>query len=164
MASVVIADNASGSPQTVSLSGAAVGTLGVSLSATSLNFGEAALGSSSVTQTLTLTNTGSLSLTLGQVGATAGNYLDFSETRDNCFNATLAPGSSCGVTLAFLPQAVGVRTATYFFNDSAPSSPQAVSLSGTGVQPTTPTGTYSVGVLTTSGGIAHQIALPLTVQ
>jgi hypothetical protein len=44
----------------------------------------------------------------------------------------LAPGSSCAVGVKFTPHSTGTQTDTLRFVDSAPNSPQNVSLSGTG--------------------------------
>jgi hypothetical protein len=51
--------------------------------------------------------------------------------RDNC-TSSLASGSSCSVSIEFKPSATGVRTVTLNVNNSAKTSPQSVSLSGTG--------------------------------
>ena len=56
------------------------------------------------------------------------------------FNPTLpvrwavavAGEGSCTINLAFKPSAAGARSATLVISDSDPSSPQTVSLSGTG--------------------------------
>jgi hypothetical protein len=165
-ASIAVADNATGSPQTVVVGG--IGFVGpiVSLSATSLNFARTQLGSASAAQTVTLTNTGYSALDLSQVGPGTGDYIDFEDTFDNCFNAVVPPGGTCGVTLAFAPETAGQRTATWAFYDNALNSPQSLSLSGTGAQPPTPPGTYSVGVMGMGGAttLIHQVTITVTVQ
>jgi len=139
----------------------------VSLSATSLNFGTFALGSSSPFQTVTLTNSGTATLNLQTVGVGGADYVDFSpNSQDTCFNAAVAPAGTCVYTVAFAPQAPGPRSAVLTFNDNAANNPQTVTLSGTGVQPPTPAGSYSIQVIAIGGAdvLAHQATLPLTVQ
>jgi archaellum component FlaF (FlaF/FlaG flagellin family) len=163
-ASLVITDNASDSPQSIMLTGIGIAAPIASLSTTSLSFPAVSLGSASATQNVTLTNTGTATLNLGQVGATAGDYVDFNNIRDNCFNAVLAPGASCAVSIEFVPEATGLRTATYLFNDNAYNNPQTVALSGTGIQPATPPATYSTTVLAQTASTVHQIQVSVTVQ
>jgi hypothetical protein len=57
-----------------------------------------------------------------------------------------------------------LRTATISFNDNASGSPQVITLSGTGVQPPTPAGTYYIGVIGTGSNLGHLATLTLTVQ
>ena len=138
----------------------------ISLSASSLTFGTVALGSSSPPQTITLTNSGNATLSLGPDSIT-GDNVDFGIARDTCFNATVAPAANCVVTLGFGPQATGLRQASLDFTGNPVGA--FVTLSGTGVQPPTPPGNYSVDViavttLTPNNQIVHQVSLQLTVQ
>ncbi len=131
-ASISIADNATGSPQTVSLSGtgAIPPTAVVSLSPASLSFPSTTVGTSSAGLTVTLTNTGNASLSITS-STLAGSYPgDFSKTT-TC-GATLAAGANCAFSVTFKPTAKGSRSATLSIADSATGSPQSVSLSGTG--------------------------------
>jgi hypothetical protein len=120
-----VTDNASGSPQTVSLSGTGLAPI-VSLSPTSVSFGNQAVGTTSAAQPVTLTNTGSSSLSIS--GLTASG--DFAQT-NNCTSA-LAVNASCTINVSFTPAASGTRTGTLSVTDNASSSPQAVSLIGAG--------------------------------
>src|SRR5207302_984554 len=75
-----VTDNASGSPQTVGLTGTgAAPTTTASLSPASLTFASQTVGTTSAAQTVTLTNTGSAALAITTI-STSG---DFAET-DNC--------------------------------------------------------------------------------
>src|SRR5208282_5614283 len=67
IADVNIADGASGSPQTVALTGTAAGPI-ASFSATSLSFTSTAVGVDSAKKSLTLTNTGN-----GKLGRSGGD-------------------------------------------------------------------------------------------
>ena len=64
LGSILLIDNAPGSPQTLGLSGTGVGGPQVSLSTSSINFGQVALGSASAAQTVTVTNSGNAVLIL----------------------------------------------------------------------------------------------------
>ena len=125
-----ITDNASGSPQKVSLTGTGAAALAVKLSASTLTFAATAAGSVSTSQTVTVTNTGTAQLTLSAIAIGGTNPADF-EMLKNC-GATLAPSASCSVYVAFKPAAAAAYTATLSISDNGASSPQKVTLSGTG--------------------------------
>ncbi len=131
-ASISIADNATGSPQTVSLSGtgAAVPAPIVSFSPTSLTFASTTVGTSATAQTVTLTNTGNASLTITSITLGGTNPGDFSQT--NTCGTSVAAAAKCTVTVTFKPTAKLARSATLSVADSAAGSPQSVALSGTG--------------------------------
>ena len=78
-ASVTLADNATGSPQSVSLTGT-----GAAPAATSfhpgLTFASQAVGSTSSAQTITLSNTGNAALTHTSIALTGTNPGDFAQT------------------------------------------------------------------------------------
>ncbi|HEV2380406.1 MAG TPA: FG-GAP-like repeat-containing protein [Terriglobia bacterium] len=126
-ASLSIVDNAPGSPQTVSLTGA--GTE-VKLSPASLNFGSVQVGHRSAAKTVTLTNTGTVLLSITNIGITGTNGGDFAET--NTCGVTLGAGSSCSISVMFTPRAKGNRTGSLSISDNGGGSPQTVSVSGTG--------------------------------
>jgi hypothetical protein len=148
MAALSVADNASGSPQTVSVSGTgtspavATGTPpavgagaapAVSLSAANLSFASQSVGSTSAAQTITLVNSGNTTLTIASLAITGTNANDFAQT-NNCSNG-VAAGTNCSIAVVFTPSATGARMATLIITDNATSSPQSVSLSGTATAP-----------------------------
>ncbi|HXJ96314.1 MAG TPA: choice-of-anchor D domain-containing protein [Terriglobia bacterium] len=133
-ASVSIADNATGSPQTVALTGTTGPVLSLSPS-TGLTFPQTNVGSTSSAQTVTLTNTGNSTLTLTSIALTGANNADFSYT-STCGSGSLQPTGSCSLMVTFKPTTTGIRSASITITDNAPGSPQTVSLSGTGT--TTP--------------------------
>jgi hypothetical protein len=108
----------------------------VSLSPASLTFGAQDIGTRSAPQLITVTDTGTGSLFINS--AAVPGTLDFTVVGDGCSGLTLAPGTSCSMSIAFNPQNVGTRTASFVLTDNAPNSPQSVPLTGTG---TTPPGT-----------------------
>jgi hypothetical protein len=130
-ASVSITDNASGNPQTVSLSGTGTGTATlVSLSPTSLAFGNQSLGTTSAAQALTLSNTGNAALSITSLALTGSNASDFAQT--NTCGSSVAAGANCTIAVMFTPSVTGTEAASLSISDNATASPQTVSLSGTG--------------------------------
>jgi hypothetical protein len=129
MATLIIMDNATSTPQTVSLSGTATAPA-VSLSPTSLAFASQPVGTNSTVQTITVTNTGNAPLSITGLAVTGTNANDFTET-DTC-GSSVPTGAQCTIAMIFTPSASGPRTATLRITDNANSIPQTVSLSGTG--------------------------------
>ena len=123
--SVSVTDNATGSPQSVSLTGTGLAAL-VSLSPTNLTFSSQTVGTTSSPQSVTLTNTGNESLSVTSIGASG----DYAQT--NTCGTSLGAGANCTVSVTFTPTTTGTRTGTVTITDSASDSPQTVSLSGTG--------------------------------
>src|SRR5262249_30869585 len=74
---VTITDDAANSPQTIALTG--IGTV-VHLSPMNVNFSNQRVGTTSRPHTVTLTNTGSTSLSLQAIGIAGTNFGDFAET------------------------------------------------------------------------------------
>jgi hypothetical protein len=114
--------NAQGSPHQVTLSGVGTTPPARTLNPTSLAFGNQPVGSRSATKTITLTNNGSAPLTVGEVRVIGPNAGDLGITAETCRGASIAPGATCSVSIAFSPTAVGRRTASLEFNDNAPGS------------------------------------------
>ncbi len=132
-----VIDNATGSPQTVTLSGTGVATApSVTLSSTSLTFASANVGTASAAQMVTFTNAGTAALTVSSIAASG----DFAQTH-TC-GTSVAVGGSCTISVTFTPSAAGKRTGTLTVTDNAAGSPQTVALSGTGVA-TAPAATLS---------------------
>jgi hypothetical protein len=135
-AALRIADNATSSPQTVSLTGTgsaskpAAAAAAVSLSSTSLAFGDQPVQMTSSAETVTLTNTSNATLSITRLDFTGAHASDFVET-DTCGGSVMA-GASCIIAVLFTPSAAGERTAVLRISDDATGNPQTVSLSGTG--------------------------------
>ncbi len=130
--SIAVADDASGAPHTVALSGVGEGGSSGSpapdavLAPASLTFSSTPVGRSGLAQSATLTNAGNASLTIGNI-QTSG---DFSQT-NTCSNS-LAAGSSCSISVVFTPSAEGTRTGSLTVSDNSQTSTQTVNLTGTG--------------------------------
>jgi Abnormal spindle-like microcephaly-assoc'd, ASPM-SPD-2-Hydin len=124
-ASITITDNTTGSPASVSLSGVGL-TSGpdATLSATSLNFNNQAVGTTSSAQSITMSNYGTMTLSGVNIAAST----NFGET-STC-DATLLSGAECTIDVTFKPSEPGKLTGTLSVTDNAPDSPQTCSLSG----------------------------------
>jgi hypothetical protein len=169
-ASFSVTDNAAGSPQAVALSGTgAVSAPIATFSPSSLIFGMQAPGTTSASQPVTLTNSGTASLNISGISVTG----DFAQT-NNC-GAAVASGSHCTINITFSPSAGGTRTGTLSVSDNASGTPQTLSLTGTGSggSPTatvTPASLTFVGQLVSTPGSGQQVKLnnggnaPLTIS
>jgi hypothetical protein len=128
-----------------------------SLSPVSLSFVGQTVGSTSLTQTVTLNNTGSTLVTIYGITVTG----DFAET-NNC-PVSLVPASSCTAAVTFSPTASGSRAGALQVSDSAGSVQQVAALAGTGLVPAI---SFSPGVLTfspqTLGGTSSAQTVTLT--
>jgi Beta-propeller repeat/Abnormal spindle-like microcephaly-assoc'd, ASPM-SPD-2-Hydin len=123
---VVIQDNAAGSPHLINLSGSATG-LPATLSPASLTFSSQLVGTPSAAQSATLSNGGSGVLTVANIQATG----DFAQT-NNC-PAQLLGGASCTINVTFSPTAAGARSGALTVSDDAGGSPQTENLTGNGL-------------------------------
>ena len=113
----------------------------VSLSPTSLSFGNHQVNTISAAQTVTLKNSGDAPLSIKGIGLSGPNSSDFHQ-QNTCLSSssTLAAGASCTINVTFTPSAEGVLSASLSIADNASGSPQSVALSGTGVVGMPPTG------------------------
>ncbi len=122
---LTVTDSASNSPQTASLTG--VGTEAIAqLLPTTINFGDELVNTTTPTQTVTLTNTGNVTLNITNVSISGAFKL-----QNNC-GSTLTAGNNCTMLIAFKPTGVGSFSGSLSVTDNAPGSPQTVSLSGAG--------------------------------
>ena len=112
--------------------GGGTGTPTVTFSPTSLSFAARDIGTTSAPQSIVITNTGTAGLFINSAATRGANPLDFTQVSDGCSGLTLAPGSSCSVSITFSPTATGTRSATFILTDNAPASPQTVPITGTG--------------------------------
>ncbi|MGD0646461.1 MAG: choice-of-anchor D domain-containing protein [Acidobacteriaceae bacterium] len=131
-ATVSVADNATGSPQTATLSGSGTAPTApvATLSPTTVSFGNVVQGATASAQTVTLSNTGNAALTISGITIGGTNATDFAETT-TCGEA-LAAGASCTIAVTFTPGSVASFSATVSVADNAAGSPQTAALSGSG--------------------------------
>jgi archaellum component FlaF (FlaF/FlaG flagellin family) len=127
-ASLSIADNTTGSPQTVPLAGTGSA---LHVSNEVLDFGSIALGSSS-SLVLTLRNLGSRSISVSQIAFVGGNGRYYSQV--NSCAAGIAPRGNCTITVTFTPETKGQLNALLSFmtNGTGSESASTVSLRGGG--------------------------------
>jgi hypothetical protein len=122
-----ISDDAAGSPLSVALGGSGA-TSAISVSPSSLAFGNQVLNTTSAGQKITVSNTGFTNLTMNSVAA-SGAY-----TQSNtCTGVTLTPGQTCTITVSFSPVVTGGVAGTVTINDSSAGSPQIVTMTGNGL-------------------------------
>jgi trimeric autotransporter adhesin len=100
----------------------------VSLSGTNLSFGTHNIGTTSIAQTVTLTNTGTAPLNISNVTLTTANSSEFIVSQ-SC-PGSVAVGQTCTLSISFAPQVVGTRTGVLQIFSDAPTSPDTIQLSG----------------------------------
>jgi len=123
------AGNVAGTTQPVPLTGTGVAPA-ATVSPASVDFGNQLVGTTSVPQTVTLTNVGSSILNIADIAASG----DFALGTSTCAT-TLASLASCTTMVTFHPTATGTRSGALTFTDDAgnvPGTVQTVTLTGTG--------------------------------
>jgi len=132
---ISVSYSATGSPQTITLTGNSV-TAGpaAAVSPSPLVFSTVQnVGTTSAAQNVSVRNTGSANLTLSGAALSGANASEFSISADGCGGATLTPGQTCVIAVKFTPALGGVRQATLSVSDNAANSPQAITVQGTGL-------------------------------
>ena len=114
----------------VNLLTAGIAPTSTTLSPTSLTFPNQQVLTVSATQTVTITNTGTLDLNISSISLTG----DFSET-DNCTNQPVAPTGACQISVTFDPTQSGARTGLMTIFGNVTGGQMAAALSGTGIAP-----------------------------
>jgi len=104
----------------------------LAFSAGLLDFGHGVLGAPGGSQTETLTNTGAMAIALSSISIAGDESADFQRTSTTC-PASLPPGASCAINVAFAPSRSGVRSAALTISDDTAGSPHSVSLTGVGL-------------------------------
>ena len=127
-AAVAIADDALNSPQAVGLTGTGGLASTVTLSAASITFSGAVVGSTSAAQSVTLTNNGTAALAITSIATSGANSGDFAVT--NTCPASVAAAATCAISAQFKPTAGGARAATVTVTDGAGT--QTITLQGSG--------------------------------
>ena len=161
-ATVSVADNAANSPQTstVSGTGAAAPAPQAVLTPSALSFASQTVGTTSASQTLTLTNPGNATLNITGVTVTGANPTSFAAV-SGC-GSTLAAGANCSITVTFTPVAAGTLTAGVTVADNAATATQTSTLTGTGVAAPDFTVAATPSQLSVTGGSTAQYNIALT--
>jgi sugar lactone lactonase YvrE len=109
----------------------------VSISPSALSFADQLVGTTSIQQSIVLTNTGDGQLVTHGInkGITivGPHSADFAKTT-TC-GSLIAPGATCTIAVVFTPSAAGARSASMEISTNAVASPTTVALSGTGTAP-----------------------------
>ncbi len=130
--SLIFTDNVTGSPQSVPLTATGVGSY-ASVSPTSLTFPATAIGSAAPVQSVVLTNTGNIALTISTINVTNSAGTSFAQT-NNC-PATVAVNGSCTISVTFTPSASGTLFGNVNIGSNAVGSTASFSLTGSGTAP-----------------------------
>ncbi|HET9792377.1 MAG TPA: choice-of-anchor D domain-containing protein, partial [Candidatus Angelobacter sp.] len=133
---VTMVDNAAGTPHVVTLQGTGIGPA-TTLGRTTVTFAGQFTGTTSVAQSVTLTSSGETALNIASITVSG----DFAQT-NNC-GTSLPATQSCTIQVTFAPTALGPRGGSITIVDNSTSTPEVVTLIGTGT-------TFTIG--TQAGG------------
>jgi len=151
--SVTIKSNASNPTYTMALSGSGgSATRTISLSTSSLNFGNEVVGGS-IPLGVAVKNTGNSSLTISQIGVTGAGFSVLSGT----LGTTIAAGQTAEMNVVFAPKATGSVTGKVTITSNATNSPNSVSVAGTGVSNTSHSVSLSWTASSTSGVVGYHV-------
>ena len=106
----------------------------VTLNPSTLSFGEVEVGYSSSKMTSTLTNSGTVSLSITKIALSGSDPGAYSET-NNCIG-TLAANATCTITVTFKPTAEGQQDASVTITDDTSDGSNTLTLTGSGSLPT----------------------------
>jgi Abnormal spindle-like microcephaly-assoc'd, ASPM-SPD-2-Hydin len=89
-----------------------------------------AVGTSSASKIITLTNSSNVPLTISKISLTGANPGDYSQT--NTCGSSVASKATCTFTVTFRPTTSGTRTASVTITDNTSTGSNTVVLTGTG--------------------------------
>jgi Abnormal spindle-like microcephaly-assoc'd, ASPM-SPD-2-Hydin/Transmembrane protein 131-like N-terminal len=128
-----LSSNAPVSPSTVALTGSGLAqTLQLSVNPTSLSFGSATVGTSTSSQSVTISNTGNSDVSVTQIVVSGTAY----SVTGAMLPITLSTGHNTSFTAVFAPLTAGNLAGSISVVSTATNSPAMVTLSGSGVQST----------------------------
>ncbi len=132
---LTITSNTSDSPQSVDLNGTGIvpGTPQASLSSDEVDFGDQSLDTDSSQIEITITNTGTSGLTMGESQLLGDDSHSF-HMIDHCRNLVVPLEQTCTIDMIFSPVALGELSITLDVEDDADDSPQKVFVRGVGTQ------------------------------
>jgi hypothetical protein len=107
----------------------------LTVSPLSLTFGPQLVGTPTAAQMVTLTNNSITAVAFTSVaisgGSPAAANTDFTSPSNTC-GSSIAAGASCTISVVFTPSVAAVETANLIITDGDSTSPQTVTLTGTG--------------------------------
>ena len=133
-ATLTVAHNSFGAPLRVPLSGTATASTqapGISVSPSSIDFGQQRIVYGLAAQDVTVTNTGTAPLDITNVQLQGGAAGDFG-VANHCTDP-IAPAATCVISASFAPTVVGARATTLRITSNATPSDTTIPLSGTGI-------------------------------
>ena len=126
----------------------------------SLPFPEVKVGETSARQSISFTNIGTTSTTLGAAALDGDQPADFAITGDDCSGATLAVGASCSVGVSFTPSDLGERQAFLEIPDETARGSRHVMVQGPGALTSPP----KAGTVAIMGGARCTDSRSVTVR
>jgi hypothetical protein len=167
---ITVLDSAVNSPQVAGLSG--TGVLAVSLSPSPLAFGNVAVNTTSTTLNATLTNYQTVALNLTSITAPSPYAVVAPTSGTRCSLSTaVAPGASCTIGITYAPTTTGAAAAASLsVVDNATSSPESLTLTGTGLAAVTLPSTLNFGdvilgqVATETATLTNNLAVSLNIN
>jgi Abnormal spindle-like microcephaly-assoc'd, ASPM-SPD-2-Hydin/Bacterial Ig-like domain (group 2) len=124
--SLSITDNATGSPQSVTLRGTSVSGNFTALPL-SLNFGSVTINTTSLAKTVTVSNGTASTVSINAITPPAG----FEQT-SNCMSASLIPNGSCTINVTFRPTTTTTYSGNLVIQAASSSLSSTVALTGSG--------------------------------
>jgi len=109
---------------------------GVCLSKSSLVFGSQLQGTTSASQSVTITNNGTSVLTINSITGT-GNFSEAGSCTPGATSVQIGPGQTCTIQASFAPTTNGLQRGYLTITSNFSNSPTYISLAGDGVAPTT---------------------------
>jgi hypothetical protein len=147
------------SVSTINLTG--TGTA-ISLTGAPVAFGSELKNTTSAAKTVTVKNNGSTAITMGTI--TLDETTDFAISSNTCpaSGSTLAAKGTCAIGLTFTPTTTGAKKGAVIINDSDPTSPQIVGVTGTGTSKVVLSSTSVTLATTTVGSTSAASKITLT--
>ena len=167
-ANLVLTDADSTSPQSIALTGTGAS---LSVSPTTLAFGSQLINTASAAMTVTLTNNTAAAIAFTSAAVSGGSpaaaNADYAISANTCgasIPTGVAPANQCTISVIFTPSVPAAETANLVLTDADPSSPQTVTLTGTG---TSAAGDFTISAAPTSqtvasGGVGTPIVITVT--
>ncbi len=135
-AALSLSSDTTGASQSLPLSGTGLMPIPlVCLSAGTLTFGGQFVGTTSLVQSVVVSNCGAAALDVTNHVLFGANPADFIVT-NNCEGGSILTGGVCTVGISFAPSTNGARAATLTLYDNGLNNPHSIGLSGTGTIPT----------------------------
>jgi subtilase family serine protease len=137
VATVGVTDNAAGSPQGVTLTGTGVAASsgGLSVTPASLSFGSENVGATSPGQVITIKNNGTAAVTFNSISHSFGADPTSFEQLSTCYSSvayvSLAAGASCTTLINFVPKTIGTLSADFSVESGGVYTD--IPLTGTGI-------------------------------